>query len=125
MVYVKMHNIYFSEYSYLSALLLMCLIWCIFSYVVYDKIKKTWLYLLFPTVLLSIPVIYYTIYSSEQTIYIVSLLVTYSYYAYKLFLRDSHSRINKTDTILIPLTLFIINMYIALTKTKGVCLLAP
>ncbi len=121
MVYAEMNNIYFNEYAYLSVLLLMCIIWCIFSYIVYDRIKKTWLYLLFPTVLLSIPVIYYTIYSSEQTIYIVLLLITYSYYAYKLFL----SRINKTDTILIPLILFIINMYIALTKPEGVCLLAP
>lgn len=121
MVYVGMNNIYFNEYTYMSALLLMCIIWCILSYVVYNKIKKTWLYLLFPTALLSIPIIYYTIYSSEQAIYIISLLITYSYYAYKLLL----SKIDKTDTILIPLILFIINMYIALTKTEGACLLAP
>ena len=121
MVYIGMNNIYFNEYMYLLTLLLMCIIWCIFSHMVYNKIKKTWLYILFPTVLLSIPIIYYTMYSSEQIIYIASLLITYSYYAYKSFL----SKINKTDTILIPLILFIINMYIALTKPEGACLLAP
>ncbi len=121
MVYVKMNNIYFNEYAYLSVLLLMCITWCIFSYVFYGKIKKTWLYLLFPIALLSIPIIYYTLYSSEQVTYASLSLIIYGYYVYKLF----SSRINKTDIILIPVVLFIINMYIALTKPEGACLLAP
>ena len=121
MVYVGMNNIYFNVYAYLSALSLMCIIWCIFSYAVYNKIKKTWLYLLFPMSLLSIPIIYYSVYSPKPIIYIISLLIIYGYYIYKLLL----SKIRKIDTILIPVGLFIINMYVALTKPEGVCLLAP
>ena len=86
---------------YTVILAFMGIIWVLITMVFKDRIKKYWLYSLFPTIIYSIPIISYGV---ERDMYVLlALTIVYTYLLIKLIRGFSF-----IDTLIIPSTLIVI-----------------
>ncbi|MEM1846011.1 MAG: hypothetical protein QW558_04870 [Desulfurococcaceae archaeon] len=103
--------------QYILILIFMGLIWIIMTTWFRDRIKKLWLYTLFPLVIYSIPIIYIASRMNLLTQYLVltALLIIYSYYTMKLI-----KKISLKDVLFIPILIIILLIVlIIVTNTTG------
>jgi len=82
----------------------MGLIWVLMTIVFKGKIKKLWLYTLFPVAIYSIPLVY-LIFNNHNNYLLAAIIVVYIYFIYR-FLKS----FKFIDTILIPLLLIGLNI---------------
>lgn len=92
--------------SYTLLLIAMGLIWVLATLLLRGKIKKLWLYALFPTAIYSAPAVYLA-YSAENYYCLAALAAIYSYYSLKL-IREFSLR----DAILVPLSTLVVLAYL-------------
>lgn len=92
----------------------MGLIWIVITIWFRDRIKKLWLYISFPLIIYSLPVIYVITISSIFTYFLFTLILIYVYFVVKLI-----KGLNIRDALIIPL-LIITLLLIAIIIDKSV-----
>lgn len=111
-----MFKIYFGSVH--AALLLSIILWGLTILPLYRRIKKKWLFLLFPLVVLSVPIYYLSFNVSESAVIVLNTFIL-SYYSWKAL----RNKINLLDVEIIPIIQMIILLYLTATY-RGMCIVA-